>query len=419
MPASFASAVSGVRMTSVVVDGMAGDALVQRAGHRGELGEQRGQAAGVVEVLHQVLPRWPDVGQPRDAAGDGVEVVQGQGDAGAAGDGDQVDQRVRRAAEREHGRRRVLERLAGEDRLRGLVVPDHVDDALAGVDGHPVVGGVDGGDRRGAGQRHAERFGGAGHRGGGAHRHAVARRPGDAFFEVLQVAVGGDAGPVVVPDPPHVGAAADSLPPVVAAEHRARGDEDRRDVRARRAHDEGGRGLVAAAHEHRAVEGVGAEQLFCLHRQQVAVHHRRRLLERLAERGDRHLDREAAGLEDAALDLFGALAQVLVAGVDAGPGVEDGDDRLALVLFRRDPEAAHPGAVAERADAVGAAIAEPAVASELLWGLHAWYRRSQHAVASRVPLAARTLMWGFLQRGRPGLDRATPGARLVWRPVNT
>src|SRR5260370_1262214 len=91
--------------------------------------------------------------------------------------------------------------------------------------------------------------------------------------------------------------------------------------------------------------------------------------------------------------LFGALAQVLVAGVDAGPGVEDGNDRLALVLFRRDAEAAHPGAVAEHADAVGAVIAEPAVASELLWGLHAWYRRSQHAVASRVPPAARTFMW--------------------------
>src|SRR5487761_288150 len=152
-----------------------------------------------------------------------------------------------------------------------------------------------------------------------------------------------------------------------------------------------------------------------LHRQQVAVHHRRRLLERLAEGCDRHYHREAAGFEDAAFDLFGALAQVHVAGVDAGPGVEDGDDGLALVLFRRDAEAAHPRAVAERAGAVGAVAAEPVVASELLWGPHAWYRRLQHAVASRVPLAIRFCV---LQPGRPGLDRATPGTIAV-AVVNT
>jgi hypothetical protein len=54
------------------------------------------------------------------------------------------------------------------------------------------------------------------------------------------------------------------------------------------------------------------------------------------------------------------------------------------------------------------------VASELLWGLHAWYRRSQHAVASRVPLAARTFMWGFLQPGRPGwTERRQEPVRLL------
>jgi len=36
---------------------------------------------------------------------------------------------------------------------------------------------------------------------------------------------------------------------------------------------------------------------------------------------------------NAALHLLGALAEMGVAGVEVGPGVEDGDDRLALVVL--------------------------------------------------------------------------------------
>jgi hypothetical protein len=64
---------------------------------------------------------------------------------------------------------------------------------------------------------------------------------------------------------------------------------------------------------------VAADHLLRLQRQQVAVEHRRRLHERLAEREDRHLDRKAAGLEDAALDVGDALAEVGVAGVELAP----------------------------------------------------------------------------------------------------
>ena len=42
------------------------------------------------------------------------------------------------------------------------------------------------------------------------------------FFEVLHSQSVTDAGPVVVPEPPHVGAAAELAAAVVAAEHRAR-----------------------------------------------------------------------------------------------------------------------------------------------------------------------------------------------------
>ena len=55
----------------------------------------------------------------------------------------------------------------------------------------------------------------------------------------------------------------------------------------------------------------------------------RRLHEGLAQRQQRDLHREAAGLPDAALDVFGAQAEMRVAGVGVAPRVEDGDDRLA------------------------------------------------------------------------------------------
>ena len=90
-----------------------------------------------------------------------------------------------------------------------------------------------------------------------------------------------------------------------------------------------GRGLVAAAHQHAAVDRIRAQQLLGLHREQVAIEHRRRLLEHLGQRDRRHLEREAAGLQHAALHLLGALPEMRVAGVDVAPGVDDRDDRLA------------------------------------------------------------------------------------------
>ena len=76
---------------------------------------------------------------------------------------------------------------------------------------------------------------------------------------------------------------------------------------------EAGRGLVAAAEQHRAVDRMRAQQLLGLHREEVAVEHGGRLHHHLGKRHRRQLDREAAGLQHAALHLFGALAQMRVA----------------------------------------------------------------------------------------------------------
>ena len=117
-----------------------------------------------------------------------------------------------------------------------------------------------------------------------------------------------------------------------AAQHRARWHEDRRDIHRDRAHEQSGRGLVATAHQHGAVGGIGAQRLLSLHRQKVAIHHRRRLLERLGQRHRRQFDREAARLPHAALHLLDPLLEVGVAGVDVAPGVDDRDHRLACII---------------------------------------------------------------------------------------
>ena len=49
-----------------------------------------------------------------------------------------------------------------------------------------------------------------------------------------------------------------------------------REIHRDRAHQQCGRGLVAAAHQHGAVRGIGAKRLFRLHRQEIAINHRRR-----------------------------------------------------------------------------------------------------------------------------------------------
>jgi hypothetical protein len=49
---------------------------------------------------------------------------------------------------------------------------------------------------------------------------------------------------------------------------------------------------------------MAAQQLLRLHRQEIAIEHGRRLDERLGQRHRRQLDRKAAGLQHAALDVL-------------------------------------------------------------------------------------------------------------------
>ena len=313
-----------------------------------DLGHHRGHAAGLVEVLHQVLARGLEVGDERHLARELVEALERQVEAEAAGDRGQVDDRVRRAAERVQRRDRVVERRRREDLREPQVLAHHLHDAPARDVGERAAARVGGGDRRGAGQRRAERLG---HRRSScwrcpsccSGRRSASSRPrsrGTPRRVISPRVRMSEMRQRSVPEPT-------SSSRQLAVQHRAAGHADRRQVDARRAHQLRRRRLVAAAQEHDAVERVGAQRLLDVHRHEVAPEHRRRLHHRLAERHRRELERQAAGLPDAALDVLGDDPQVRVAGRELAPRVADADHRAAVEDVGR-IAAAVPAAVRER-----------------------------------------------------------------------
>ena len=146
--------------------------------------------------------------------------------------------RVGRTAERHERHDRVVERRGRENVARLQILPDHLDDAAAARFGHARVIGIDRRNRRGAGQRQAQRLGDAGHGRCGAHRHAVTRGARDAFLDVAPVVLVDVAGAQLRPVLPRVAAAAQRMAVPIAAQHGAARHEDRRQIHRHRAHDQ-------------------------------------------------------------------------------------------------------------------------------------------------------------------------------------
>lgn len=246
-----------------------------------------------------------------------------------------MDDGVCGAAESEDSGNRVVEGGLAQN-IAGLqIFPNHLDNAAAGIVRHLRMIRIDRGNRASAGQREAENLRQAGHRRGRAHRHARPRGTRNAIFDFgpsLQIDVSGaPLGPILR----DVGAAAEDFAAPIAAEHRPRRNINRRQVHTDSAHQERRRGFVAAAHQHAAVRRIRTQQLFGLHRQQIAVHHRGRFLKRFAECEGGHLDGKSAGLPYAFLDVFRPRAKMAMARIDIAPRVDDRDDRLSRVVSLR------------------------------------------------------------------------------------
>jgi hypothetical protein len=186
------------RLASVVADGPAGHrhrVLVQQAGLEQSPGDER-DAAGLVEVRRDVPAPGLEVAQQRRPRADRVEVVDRQVHADLAGDGQQVQDRVRRAAGAGDRGDRVLQALAGDDLARADPALERLDAQAPGLDGDIGLRAVLGGDHRGAHRRDPEHLEGHGHGVGGELAAARARAGAGHGLELVQLLVGHAAGRV-------------------------------------------------------------------------------------------------------------------------------------------------------------------------------------------------------------------------------
>ena len=147
-----------------------------------EAGHQAAQAAGLEEVLHQVLAGRADVGEDRDGAGELVEAVQGRASTPA----------------RPAIAIRWMTALVEPPSARTTVIAFSKDSRESGDAGRSTIrrpaatamrgwSESRGRDRGGARQRQAQRLDRGRHRRRRPHRHAVAGRGGDPLLDLLPV----------------------------------------------------------------------------------------------------------------------------------------------------------------------------------------------------------------------------------------
>ncbi|CRK45441.1 hypothetical protein BN1723_006607 [Verticillium longisporum] len=151
-----------------------GDALaVEDALLEEELEEGR-RAADAVHVGHDKLARGLEVGEEGGPVGDGLEVLDGELDADAVGNGEQVEDGVGAAAENVDDDHGVLKGLARQDVAGAEVLAQKVLDGLADVLALGLLGRVLGRAAAAAGQGETERLNGRGHGVGRVHATAGA-----------------------------------------------------------------------------------------------------------------------------------------------------------------------------------------------------------------------------------------------------
>ena len=85
-----------------------------------------------MQVIHEVTARRLNVNEARDSGADAVNIVDGQVDAEATGDCEQVHDGVGGSADRGKGHDRVVERGLGEKGGEGALLADEFDRKPAG-----------------------------------------------------------------------------------------------------------------------------------------------------------------------------------------------------------------------------------------------------------------------------------------------
>ena len=300
---------------------------MQLVGFQQALCEQR-RAAGPVHVERDVASAGAQVSDQWGLLGDAVEVVDAEFDAGLAGEREQVQHDVGRAAGRGGADDAVLERVLGQDVARLDASPEHVHNEPAGRLADVVLAWVGRADRGGTHWREAEELQRGRHGVGGVLRAACAGAGAGVERNLMQFFVVDCAGGVLADRFEHV-LNGEVTAVVVASGRDGTGVErDGGNVDSRHRHGGGGDGLVAAADDNGGVEGVadGAELDRVgddLARDERGFHALGAHRDAVGDRDGVDLHRGAAGLADTAHDVLRELTVGEVAGHRADPRVRN------------------------------------------------------------------------------------------------
>ncbi len=350
-----------------------------------QFAHHRRHAAGAVIFLAEIEAGRLHVHQQRNVVAVLLPVVDRKLHADMAGQRIDMDRRVGRAADRRIDHDAVLEGLSRQDVGRFQILPDHPDDALAGLIGDLAALAIGGGDRGTARQRHAERFGQRIHGRGGAHGVAMAdrrRRGGHDIHELLVVDLAG--GKPLARFPDH-GAGAGALAVEPAVQHRPAREHDRRHIDGRGRHQAGRGRLVAAGGQHHAVQRIAEQDFDQSEIGEVAVERRGRTLAGLLDRMHRKFHGDAAGGADSLPDPVCQFEMMAVARRQIVAGLRDADDRLAGLQFLPGQAVIEIALEIERGHAGVVRVVEPFAGAEFAPGdagkrfVHG-FSRSAHAL---------------------------------------
>ena len=225
-------------VAQIVDERLAGDGDRCRVEQVDDLSEDGPQPACPVEVVHEVRAGGLEVDEQRHASADLVEVVQGEINAETSCNREQVNDSVRRAADRSEGHDRVMKRGPCHDGAGAAVGFDELDGQPPGGVGtfeQPAVGGWGAGE---PGYHRSERLGEQAHRRGSAHRVAVTSTADHRRLRAIEIILRELAAANLLAEPPHIRAAAQGRAAKGAGEHRATGHDDRGQVDGRRGHEQ-------------------------------------------------------------------------------------------------------------------------------------------------------------------------------------
>ena len=169
---------------------------------------------------------------------------------------------------------------------------------------------------------------------GGAHHAAGAGGHRQRILDFVDALLGHITGAVARPVAPAIGAGGQPLALVAIGTHRPRDQHHRRHVGADRGHQLRRHGLVAAADEDHGIHRLGAHHRLGVERHEVAVVHRARREERLAQADGGEGHGQAAGEHDAALHRLDQVGDGAVAVVEVRCGIDDARHRAAQRVLR-------------------------------------------------------------------------------------